>query len=173
MGDPAKSGTNFTTVTILSRRYGWEYFEKLRARNLLSAGGNSSVLNRIRTGERPVGVVLLENVLRARQEGATAVEAIFPGDGGVLVPSPIAILARTGQMEAAQRFYDFMFSAAGQAAVVKGHMYSPLPGHAPPEGAPPLSDLMGGRTEWSSEFIAEVAQARESIKERFTKIVQE
>ena len=33
MGDPLKSGTNFTTVAALSSKFGWEFFEALRNRD--------------------------------------------------------------------------------------------------------------------------------------------
>ena len=51
--------------------------------------GNVSVITRIETRERPVGVVLLENILKAQAKGSP-VKAIYPTDGGIPVPSPIA-----------------------------------------------------------------------------------
>ena len=57
-------------VAILSKTYGWEFFQKLRANEIVAAGGNSSVITRIETKERPIGIVLLENVLKARSKGS-------------------------------------------------------------------------------------------------------
>src|SRR5207253_1444548 len=68
MGSPLESGTTFTTVALLSEKLGWDYFSKLRANGALSAGGNSAVLSRIETKERPVGIILLENLLAARRK---------------------------------------------------------------------------------------------------------
>lgn len=169
MGDPLKSGTNFTTVAALARRDGWERFEAWRANGLLANGGNSSVTRRLESGERPVGVVLLENLL-PRIEAGAPLAVVYPEDGAVPVPSPIAILAGTDEPELAKRVYDFFFGEAMQDAVVAGAMYSPLPDRGPPAGAKSWSEVE--RYPWNPAFERWVVGRRDAIKERFRAIVR-
>lgn len=169
MGDPLKSGTTFTTIAALVRAKGWAYVEGLRANDVVSAGGNSAVLHKLETGERPVGIILLENLLPSLEKGAP-IEVIYPSDGAVPVPSPAAILAGTDQPDLARRVYDLLFSPEVQAAIVEGFMYSPLPGRAPPPGARPWSELR--LVPWDQEFLHWVRERRADIKQRFRAIMR-
>lgn len=169
MGDPGKSGTNFTTVAALAKGDGWDLIEGWSRNGLVSAGGNSSVIRRLESRERPVGVVLLENLLPRIRDGAP-LAIVYPEDGAVLVPSPIAILRSANNPELARRVYDFFFTEAAQDAIVKGYMYSPLPDHGPPEGAPPFSELV--LRPWSHEFLLWVKGRRDEIQARFRAILR-
>lgn len=170
MGSPLESGTSFTAVAILSRQFGWPFFETLRRNNLVAAGGNSSVVTRMETKERPIGIVLLENVLKAMGKDSP-VRPIYPLDGAIPVPSPIAILSMTKQPEAAKKVYDWFFSPQAQNAIIHGGMYSPLPKIVSPDQARPWADLRKRLTPWTPDVLEQVYRARESIKAKFTEIV--
>ncbi|MFQ5628931.1 MAG: ABC transporter substrate-binding protein [bacterium] len=171
MGDPLKSGTNFTTIAVLARTYGWEFIEKLKANEIMSSGGNSATLRRVESMEYPIGVVLLENLLATRRKN-TDVEIIYPEDLLISIPSPIAIMKGTKNLQAAKRFCDFAFSKAGQEAIIAGYMYSPLPGFAPPAGARPWQEVAASMFEWDDTTIDEIGRTREEIKKRFREIMQ-
>jgi len=175
MGDPLSSGSTFTTVAALAKKYGWDYFKSLRANEIVAAGGNSSVLNRITTGEKEVGIILLENLLKAKQENpALPVEIIYPEDGAVLIPSPIAILKTTKSGDAAKKLYEFMLGPEGQEAIVHGWMYSPLDSVVSPEGAKPWSEIRDSAlVPWSDAYLKETYAARETIKQEFSRIISE
>ncbi|MCP5070587.1 MAG: extracellular solute-binding protein [bacterium] len=170
MGDPLKSGTNFTTVAALESAHSWDFFVALRDREILAAGGNSAVLRRLETGERAVGVILLENLLARGAGESSPVQVVFPKDGAIPVPSPIAILKRTDQPELARRVFDFFFSTRIQDAIVAGHMYSPLPDHPPPTGAPAWSALT--LFPWTNAFLEQVKQDRDAIKTRWRQVMR-
>jgi iron(III) transport system substrate-binding protein len=121
MGSPLESGTSFTAVALLSKKFGWEYFATLRRLDIIAAGGNSSVINRMETRERPIGVVLLENVLKARKKGSP-IQPVYPEDGVIPVPSPIAITADSREPERARRLYDWFFTDEAQKAIVRAGM---------------------------------------------------
>lgn len=173
MGDPLKSGTNFSAVAALSDRYGWEYFEALKGNKMLSAGGNGSVMGRVTTAEREVGVILLENLLKEKAENPESpAEIIYPEDGAILVPSPMAITADCKNPDAAKKIYDFMLSEAGQKAIVAGYMYSPIDAIAPPAGARPWSEVYDSAlVPWSPDYLAQTRDRREEIKEKFSAIL--
>jgi len=169
MGDPWKSGTTFTTVAALVREHGWSYVEALRKNDVLSAGGNSATLARLETGERPVAIILLENLLPSLAKHAP-ITIIYPTDGAIPIPSPVAILRTTDKPALAKRVYDFLYTQVMQDAIVSGFMYSPLPDHAPPAGARPWKHLV--LYEWTVESLAWVQRERNAIKKRFRSIMR-
>ncbi len=169
MGDPLKSGTTFTTVAALVMRYGWEWVEGMRANDVISAGGNSAVLHKLETGERPVGVILLENLLPSLEKGAP-IAVVYPDDGAIPVPSPVAILKSTDKPDLAKQVYDFMFGEAMQAAMVAGHMYAPVPGSPTPAGARPWKDVT--LYPWNNDLLVWVTERRDEIKKQFRTIMR-
>jgi iron(III) transport system substrate-binding protein len=173
MGDPNRSGSAFTAVAGLARKYGWEYFQRLRRNGIVAAGGNSAVLSRVMTGEKDAGIILLENLLQAREQNAQApIAIVYPEDGAILVPSPIAIMKTTAAPDAARRLYDFFLSDAGQSAIVSGWMYSPLDHIAPPAGARPWREVFSAPlVPWTVDYLRETTRGREEIKRRFNTIV--
>jgi len=170
MGSPLQSGTSFCAVAQLVRKHGWRYFEQLRKNDVLSAGGNSAVISRMETQERPVGIVLLENVLDAQRRGSPVVP-IYPTDGIILAPSPIAILAKTEHPELAKKIYDYFFENELQIASIKNRMYSPFPHIPAPDGARAFKLVLNSSMEWSPTVLADIHKEREGIKKRFLEIV--
>jgi iron(III) transport system substrate-binding protein len=168
MGDPLSSGTMFTTLAFLERDDGFERVRALRDNGLIAAGGNSSVLTRVETGEREIGIVLLENLLAARRKGSPAVP-IFPEDGAILVPGPIALTAACPNPVGARAVYDFLMSEPGQSAIVAGDMYAALPELPPPAGAPALDTL--AVRPWPPGFVDEVVRDKAALKERYATLV--
>lgn len=170
MGDPLKSGTTFTTVGAWLTKYGWAFIEKLKENDIVAAGGNSTVLREVESGALPIGVILLENLLPSLEQGAP-ITVIYPTDGAIPVPSPVAILEQTDKPELAKQVYDFLFSEAMQAEIVRGAMYSPLPAHAPPEGGKPWKEL--ALFSWDAETLAWVKDERAGIKKRFRALMRD
>jgi iron(III) transport system substrate-binding protein len=166
MGSPLESGTTFTAVTVLEKNFGWSYIESLRTQETISAGGNSAVLNRIETGERPVGILLLENLLKAKEKGSL-VDVIYPEDGVLPIPSPIAITAKTAHPELAKKVVDWFFSEEAQREIVKSGMYSALPLDLTPPGGRPWAELKKSALRFDSQLVSELFPAREQTKTKF------
>lgn len=172
LGSPLESGTNFTTVATLSKKYGWDYYKGLRKLGTFSAGGNSTVRRKLESREFQVGVILLENLLKAK-ESDTPLEIVYPEDGTVLIPSPIAIMKSSKKTETAKKVYDFLMSKAGQEAMVSAYMYSAHPDVAAPKGARPFHEVLANSFPWNSDFIKEVLKSSEEIKTEYAKIMFE
>ena len=170
MGNPLESGTNFTAVAFLANTYGWEFFQGLRHLNVLASGGNSSVITRMETRERPLGVVLLENILKAWSKGSP-VRPIYPLDGVIAIPSPIAIMKDTPNPEAAKKVYDWFFTSYAQNAIVRSGMYSPLPHIVQPEKGRPWAEVRSQMMQWNPEILASILDKRDGIKNRFAEVV--
>lgn len=168
-GSPLASGTNFTTVAFLQKEYGWDYFQKLRDNNTICEGGNSSVIRRVETKERPVGWVLLENILRLKPD--SKIKTIYPADGAIVQSNILAITKKNKSRTNAEKVADWFFSKDGQEAMTKAYMYSVLPGFPPPKGAKELSEVMKTAPKWTPELLKEIMEKREDIKEQFTQIM--
>ncbi len=160
-GDPLSSGTNFATLSAWIERYGWAWLEDLQQNGWIAAGGNSAVMARMDSGERPVGVILLENLLAKPGVART----ILPADGAIPVLGPLAIPTDCPTPDAAEKLYDWLLGRAAQEAIVRGHMHSPLPDIAPPAGAPPLAEIE--LMELPADFISRMARQAEDRKQRF------
>lgn len=170
MPDPLKSGTTFTTVAFLSDRYGWDYFTQLKQNGIVSSGGNSAVMRSVESKEYPIGVVLLENILKGKKNNSPA-DIIYPEDGAVLIPGPIAILKSTKQPEVAKKLYDFMLSRKGQQAIIDGYMHSPKVDMSPPEGAKPLKELLPKAFPWSAGFMNKITKSQSKVKDQYSKVM--
>ncbi len=171
-GSPLESGTMFSTVAYLSRKYGWEFFEKLRANGVASSGGNSTVIQKVESGEKKVGIVLLENALAAQKRGSP-VEIIYPEDGSIPIPSVQVILKDASHKKEAEQFADFVLSEDGQQILRGGFMYAVHPKVPAPEGAKPLAEVTAKSTAWTPEIQAQVADGAKDIKKKFAQLILE
>jgi iron(III) transport system substrate-binding protein len=169
-GSPLASGTNFTTVAFLQKAYGWDYFRGLRKNDTIAEGGNSSVIRRVQTKERPIGWVLLENVLRY-QEADSKMKVVYPDDGVVIQSNILALSKKQESSEHVRKIADWFYTAAGQEAMIRSFMYAAVPGYPAPKGAPEFDALLSKAQKWSPEVVAEFMKDRESIKEEFAKIM--
>jgi iron(III) transport system substrate-binding protein len=165
-GDPLASGTMFTWLTFLAAQEGWDTLAAIEGNGLVAAGGGAAVKERVESGERPVGVLLLENLLAAEQ---TRITPVYPTDGSVLVPGPAAIPAGCPNPAAAKAVVDLLLSPEGQSLLVAGDMYGVLPGTPPPEGAPALDTLQV--RPWAPGFAARAAAASADTKARWAALV--
>ncbi len=163
-GDPLSSGTTFATLAAFDAAYGWDFVQGLHSNGWMAAGGNSGVLARMESGERPVGIVLHENLL------AKGLPAVIPADGAVAVPGPVAIPTDCRSKEAAKSVIDWLYTDEAQALVVAGAMYSPFPELAPPVGGPPLAELP--RFDVPANFWVTTAARAPDLKERFRALVR-
>ena len=171
-GSPLESGTAFSMVAYLSNKYGWEYFQKLGQNNLASNGGNSTVMQKVESGEKKLGIVLLENVLAAQKRGSP-IEIIYPSDGAIPIPSVRTILKSSPNKAAAELFSKFILSKEGQKLLLNGFMYSVLKDLPPPDGAKPLGEVTRNSTPWTPQLIGSIGSNTKDIKKKFAQFVLE
>ncbi|HWG84452.1 MAG TPA: ABC transporter substrate-binding protein [Deinococcales bacterium] len=171
MPSPLESGTAFTLVAALSDKYGWDYFSSLKANGITAAGGNGATLRRIASGEFQVGPVLEENIFQAMDTGTTNIGIVYPNDGAVPVPSPIAIFKTSKNQAAAKYVYDWLLSAKAQAFIVNpGQMHAPLESKAPVSKtakSQPYNSL--NLFPWDYNFVKKIATSRDAIKNEVVK----
>ena len=170
MPNPMLSGTAYVAVGALADKYGWEYFDKLKANGLRVEEGNSAIQNKLLTGEYAAAMILEENILKLANTKKEPLKVIYPKDGVVQVPSPIAIFNTTKNPEGAKALVDWCLSKEGQQAVVKGWMHSVRGDVKEPIGSVPTKGLTDGKikVDWRK-----LADNNAKIKEEFRKRVMD
>jgi iron(III) transport system substrate-binding protein len=171
MPSPLESGTAFTLVAALSTKYGWDYFSDLKKNGVTAAGGNGATLRRIASGEFQLGPILEENIFQAMDTGTTNIGIVYPSDGAVPVPSPIAIFKSSKNQPAAKLVYDYLLSPKAQAFIVSpGQMHAPLESKAPSSKvakSSPYNSL--NLFSWDYAFVKKVAADRDGVKTELVK----
>lgn len=170
MPNPMLSGTAYVAVGALADKYGWEYFDKLKANGISVEQGNSAIQNKLLTGEYAVAMILEENILKLADTKKEPLKVIYPEDGTIVIPSPIAIMSTTQNPDGAKAVMDWWLSKEGQQAVVKGYMHSVRGDVDAPVGAPKLSSFLDKavKIDWQK-----LADENAKIKEEFRVRVME
>lgn len=169
-GSPLSSGTSFSTVAALQNKYGWDYFKNFKAQGGLLEGGNSAVMRRIQNKERPIGWVLLENVLRFQFDDPR-LKVVYPDDGVITQFNVLAIMKKKESREQVEKVANWIFSEAGQDSLVKSYMYSPLKNFKSPVGALSYNEIKAKAFPWSSDLIKEITKKRNELKDEFSQIM--
>lgn len=170
MPNPMLSGTAFVAVGALADKYGWEYLDQLKANGMRVEEGNSAIQNKLLTGEYAAAMILEENILKLAATKNEPLKVVYPEDGVVIIPSPIAIFNTTKNPDGAKAMVDWWLSKEGQQAVVEGWMHSVRGDVQPPKGAPELKSFSDKavKVDWQK-----LADNKAEIKEEFRVRVME
>jgi iron(III) transport system substrate-binding protein len=171
VGDALTSGTAFTWALTVESEYGEHFFDELRANGALVAGGNAAVQQKLESGEARVGVLLLENAFLGRAAGG--LRFVWPSDGAVAIPGPIALFRYSRNPVAAKALYDFLLSPEAQAVMVStGDMHSVDPRLPGPRGERGLDALLASAHPWDEAFIREGVDRGPAVKAAFARAFQ-
>ena len=115
IANPALSGTAYMSVAVISKTFGWGYFEALRANGAKMGKGSGQVVDDTASGDLLASLAVDYITLDKIDKGAT-LALVFPPEM-LVIPSPIAIFKNSPNIEAAKKFVDFMLSKEGQTIV--------------------------------------------------------
>ena len=115
IANPALSGTAYMSVAVLSKAFGWGYFEALRGNGAKMGKGSGQVVDDTASGDLVASLAVDYITLDKIDKGAT-LALVFPPEM-LVIPSPIAIFKTSPNIEAAKKFVDFMLSKEGQTIV--------------------------------------------------------
>lgn len=115
--DPASSGTMLYTLRALicDPRYGWGYWEALKASGAEVCGGSGATGYQVGTGVYQVGIVPDHIAAMVRNMGLP-VAFTYPDDC-IVIPSPIALFKESPNPEEGMLLFDFILSDEGQAVL--------------------------------------------------------
>jgi len=116
IANPALSGTSFMSCAMLVEKFGWAYFEKLKANGAKIGQGSGQVVDDTASGDFSICIGVDYIVLDKIQKGAH-LKLVFPPEM-LVIPSPIAILKSSPNKAAAKKFVDFLLSKEGQAIIM-------------------------------------------------------
>ncbi len=115
IANPALSGTAYMSVAVLSKAFGWGYFEALRANGATMGKGSGQVVDDTASGDLLASLAVDYITLDKVDKGAT-LALVYPPEM-LVIPSPIAIFRNSPNTEAAKKFVDFVLSKDGQAII--------------------------------------------------------
>ncbi|GGA62519.1 ABC transporter substrate-binding protein [Pelagibacterium lentulum] len=120
--------------------FGWDYYDTLADNGAIAGQGNGTVIEAVARGEKPYGVIIEYMALNAKANGSP-VDFVFPEEGVTSITQPVAILARSNNIDAAKVFVDWQLSQTAQQQSVEQGYFPIFAGVEPPAGYPAVSDL--------------------------------
>ena len=163
MGNPLYSGSNFVTVAAFVQKDGWGWFERARAKGVAVVRGNSEAAAALAGKEFGVAMTLDYIVAGLIKKGAP-LAIVWPSDGAISVPSPIAIIKGTKNPNGGKAFVDYVLSKEGQEFLVKQEVIPVRGDVKPPAGQPSAKQIkfMPIPYEWAADNAP-------AIREKFEK----
>ncbi|WP_105317559.1 ABC transporter substrate-binding protein [Thermus tenuipuniceus] len=136
MPDPNFSGAALATLGTLSQRLGFGFFETLRAGGMRIEQSNPVLQQKLARGEYGLAITTDFGVRQEVAKGAP-LATVYPRDGAILVPTPIAVTSWSKNPELATRFLLFLLSPEAQRLFTERGYYPVMPGAPKPKGSPP------------------------------------
>ena len=115
IANPSLSGTSYMSVALLANKFGWEFFEALRANGAKIGKGSGQVVDDTASGEL-VASLAVDYIINDKIEKGASLALAYPPEM-LVVPSPVAIIKNTPNLSAAQKFVDFLLSPEAQTII--------------------------------------------------------
>ncbi|GAB5602354.1 ABC transporter substrate-binding protein [Thermus sp. FJN-A] len=135
MPDPNYSGAALATVGTLAARFGFDFLARLKAQGLQVEQSNPVLQQKLARGEYGLAITTDFGLRQEAAKGAP-LEVVYPRDGAILVPTPVAIPTWSKSPELAARFLRFLLSPEAQRLFAERGYYPVMPGAPRPKGAP-------------------------------------
>ncbi len=168
---PLYSGSATVAVTALTQspKYGWAYYEKLRANGCTIMESQGVTQFKVARGEHKVGIGLDYGIRKMTAEGSP-IRFVYPKGGAVTWGSPIAIFGASQHQDAAKKFIDFVLSRDGQKFLITEYIVSVNPKVASPKSAPPVLDILKKSLPVDWDYLV---KNREELLKRFSNTMLE
>ncbi len=115
IANPALSGTSYMSVALLVQQFGWEYFEALKANGAKMGKGSGQVVDDTASGEL-VASLAVDYITNDKIEKGATLALVYPPEM-LVIPSPVAIIKGTKNLDSAKKFMDFLLSKEGQTII--------------------------------------------------------
>ena len=117
IADPSLSGTSFMSIAILSKQFGWDYFNSLAANGARIGKGSGQVVDDTASGELS-GSLAVDYITNDKIAKGAHIKLAYPPEL-IVVPSPAAIFKSTANPELAKKFLDYLLSKEAQEIIAK------------------------------------------------------
>ncbi|MEA4882716.1 MAG: ABC transporter substrate-binding protein [Clostridia bacterium] len=168
IANPAISGTAMVSVAMIADNLGWEYVQKLRANGAKMGQGSGQVVDDTAIGDLKACIGVDYITISKIQDGATLGFAYL--DKMLVIPSPVALLKGSPNLETAKKFVDFLLSKEGQS-IIASSFTLPIRKDVPiPSGVGLVSPEEAVRRAMPLDY-QKVLSGKEAIIEKFTTIM--
>jgi iron(III) transport system substrate-binding protein len=154
-------------VGTLSKKYGWEFYQKLRANDIMIVQGHQQVSETLTRGERPLAAEGADQYAWKDRAKGHKVQSIFPSDGAFAIAAPTAVIKGAPHPNAAKALAEFMLSDSVQKLFPGEGIYAGRADVEPPHGNPPLS-----RIKLIGVDYDQIEKDAAAIKKKFNEIFQ-
>ena len=170
IANPALSGTAYMSVAVLSKTFGWGYFEALRANGAKMGKGSGQVVDDTASGDL-VGSLAVDYITLDKVDKGATLSLVYPPEM-LVIPSPVAIFKNTPNLDAAKKFVDFVLSKEGQTIIAEeGTLPVRADVNAPERyKLPTATEAM--KRAMKIDYKAIMAEKEATIK-KFTEIMQQ
>lgn len=167
MPDPSFTALQLMVVGTLSKKYGWSFYEKLRANDTMIVQGHQQVSDMLKRGERVIAAEGLDSYAYDDRKAGHKIATIYPSDGTFAVPAPTAVIKGGPNPHAAKAFAEFMIGDTVQKMFPADGHYAARTDMPPPAGNPELGKLKLMPVDY--DYIERESR---KLKDRFNEIFQ-
>lgn len=115
IANPSLSGTSFMSSLMLVNRFGWGFFENLKANELRIGQGSVQVVDDTASGLISA-CIAVDYIVLDKIRGGANLGFIYPPEM-LVIPSPAALLKGGANLPGAKRFMDYLLSREGQTII--------------------------------------------------------
>lgn len=165
--DPSFTVLQLYVVAMISKEFGWDYYEKLNKNDVMIVKGGQQTFDMVKRGERAIsGGTDMSYANAAKMQGAP-MSIGFPTDGAFIVPAPSAVVKGSPHPEAAKLFAEFLISKEAQVVFPESGNYAARTDVPPPPSSPSLADIKIKTIDY-----AYVNKVSADVKKHFNEIFQ-
>lgn len=167
MPDPSYTAIQLMVVGMLSRKYGWDFYQKLRVNDIMIVQGHQQVSEVLTRGERLIAAEGADQYSWLDRKAGHKIQTVIPADGAFAVAAPTAIIKGSPHPNAAKAFAEFMIGDTVQKLFPEEGIYAARVDVPPPPGNPPLGQVK----LWPIDYDA-IEKESKALKDRFNEIFQ-
>lgn len=169
IANPALSGTSYMSVALLADQMGWEFFEALKKNKAKMGKGSGQVVDDTASGDL-VASLAVDYITNDKIGKGASLKLVYPPEM-LVIPSPAAIIKGTPNLEAAQKFIDFMLSKECQQVIAEEGTLPVRSDVALPEkfGLPSAEDAL--KRSIKIDYMKLINTKEEMVK-KFTNLMQ-
>ena len=165
MPDPSYTAIQLMVIGTLSRKYGWELYEKLRANEILIVQSHQQVSETLTRGERLIAAEGGDQFAWLDRKAGHKIETIWPTDGAFAIGAPTVVIKGAPHPNAAKALAEFMISDAVQKLLPGEGIYAGRSDVEPPPGNPPIAQIKLIPVDYE-----QVEKDAKALKTRFNEI---
>jgi iron(III) transport system substrate-binding protein len=164
--DPSYTALGLMTVATLAKKFGWGFYEKLRAADTMVVQGNQQVAEMLKNGERLIAAGALDSYAADERKAGHPVATVYPAEGALIIASPTSIVKGGPNPNAAKLLAEFMLSDTAQKFFPEDGGYAARVDIAAPAGSPKLADVKALAVDYDA-IEKEAAQVKRKFNEIF------